>query len=115
MKSNGKHQNEMESLNFHYMNVPFYNLYLIRKFVHLQLHFHCLTMMHPWHFVHRFFQSVFLPSSALDKWHFKNDFGIILICTSFQTFDNHSTAVNAEALLIYPIGINRVSYFNQAL
>jgi hypothetical protein len=40
-----------------------------------------------------------VPSSSLDKQHFKNDFEIQVILTgpSFQTFDIHSTVIDADA------------------
>jgi hypothetical protein len=39
-----------------------------------------------------------VPSSSLGKQHFKNDFGIILTGPSFQTFDIHSTIIDADTL-----------------
>jgi hypothetical protein len=47
-----------------------------------------------------------VPSSALDKQHFKYDFGIMLTDTSFQAFDIHSTIIDADALFILPLGVN---------
>jgi hypothetical protein len=47
-----------------------------------------------------------IPSSALNKQHIKNDFGIILTGTSFQAFDLHSTIIDADALSILPLGVN---------
>jgi hypothetical protein len=47
-----------------------------------------------------------VPSSALDKQHFKNDFGIILTATYFQDFDIHSTIIDADALFTLPLGVN---------
>jgi hypothetical protein len=47
-----------------------------------------------------------VPSSAVDKQHFKNYFGIILTGTSFQAFDIHSNVIDADACLILPLGIN---------
>jgi hypothetical protein len=45
-----------------------------------------------------------VPSSALDKPHFKNDFGIILTGTSFQACGFHSSIVDTDALFILPLG-----------
>jgi hypothetical protein len=42
-----------------------------------------------------------IPSSSLDKQYFKNDFGIILTGPSFQTFDIHSTIIDANALFYF--------------
>jgi hypothetical protein len=42
-----------------------------------------------------------VPSSALDKQHFKNDLGI-LIGTSFQAFDIHSTINDTDAVSVLP-------------
>jgi hypothetical protein len=43
-----------------------------------------------------------IPSSALDKLHFKNDLGV-LTGTSFQAFNIHSTIIDADALFILPL------------
>jgi hypothetical protein len=48
---------------------------------------------------------IYIPSSALDKQHCKNDFGIILTGTSFQAFDVHSTVIDYDALLILPLDV----------
>jgi hypothetical protein len=42
-----------------------------------------------------------VPSSALDKQHFKID----LTGTSFQAFDIHSTIIDADTLFILPLGV----------
>jgi hypothetical protein len=47
-----------------------------------------------------------IPSSALDKQHFKNHFGIIQTGTSFQAFHIHSTIFDADALFILPLDAN---------
>jgi hypothetical protein len=47
-----------------------------------------------------------IPSSSLDKQHFKNDSGIILTGTSFQALDIHSTITDTDALFILPLGGN---------
>jgi hypothetical protein len=47
-----------------------------------------------------------VPSSVLDKQHFKNDYGIILTGTSFQEFDIHSTIIDTDILFILPLGVH---------
>jgi hypothetical protein len=59
-------------------------------------------MMQPRHFGHWHL----VPTSELDKKHFKTDFGIILTGTSFQAFDIHSAIIDADALLILPLDVN---------
>jgi hypothetical protein len=47
-----------------------------------------------------------IPSSALDKQNFKNDFGMILIGISFQAFDIASTITDDDAPFILLPGVN---------
>jgi hypothetical protein len=42
-----------------------------------------------------------LPSCTLNKQHYKNNSGIVLIVISLQTLDIHSTITNAEALFYF--------------
>jgi hypothetical protein len=47
-----------------------------------------------------------IPSSALDKQLFKNDFAIIQTGTSFQTFHIHSTITGTDVPFIFPQDVN---------
>jgi hypothetical protein len=46
-----------------------------------------------------------IPSSVLRKQHFKNYFGIILTGTSFKVYDIHSTIIDADGLVGFPLGV----------